>query len=256
MSVRSRSRVSVRQIKRRTAQSRAWVAIRDGFIGERGRPPRPRPRHPFRWRDEARPARRPSRVVTVRRRAADCDAMLGVQLRRAGAQELAAGDGVEVPGGLVGQEDGRPVDQGPRDGYALHLATGQLVRPVLGPVRSMPTRRSSASERSRASLDEAPARRAGSATFSRPTTSATGCRTGRRCRPCPGGIGSARRPRGRDSSWPFTQTSPAVGRSTPATRCRSVLFPHPLGPHQGGECPGCDFQGHVGECRDPDAALW
>src|SRR5581483_12260086 len=34
---------------------------------------------------------------------------------------------VEVPSGLVGQDDGRPIHQGARDGHALALAAGEFV---------------------------------------------------------------------------------------------------------------------------------
>ena len=47
---------------------------------------------------------------------------------------VAAGLGVEVAGRLVGEQDARPVDQGPGDGGPLHLAAGQLARPVLEPM--------------------------------------------------------------------------------------------------------------------------
>ncbi len=40
--------------------------------------------------------------------------------------------GVEVPGGLVGQQDRRPVDEGPCDGDALLLTAGQLVGQPVG----------------------------------------------------------------------------------------------------------------------------
>src|SRR5262249_37448085 len=43
--------------------------------------------------------------------------------------DLFAGPGVEVPGGLVGEQKRRPVDQGPGDRHALSLAAGKLVRP-------------------------------------------------------------------------------------------------------------------------------
>src|SRR5436305_1048307 len=38
---------------------------------------------------------------------------------------------VEVPGGLVGQEDQRSVDEGAGDRYALLLTAGQLIREVV-----------------------------------------------------------------------------------------------------------------------------
>src|SRR5688572_24644962 len=48
-----------------------------------------------------------------------------------GGEDLVAGLGVEVPGGLVGEDDRRPVDQGAGDGDTLALAARQLVGAVL-----------------------------------------------------------------------------------------------------------------------------
>ena len=39
---------------------------------------------------------------------------------------------VEIPGGLVGEEDRRRADERARDGSALELSTRELVRAVLG----------------------------------------------------------------------------------------------------------------------------
>src|SRR5882757_9692889 len=43
------------------------------------------------------------------------------------SHDLVAGFGVEVSGGLVGEDDGRAVDEGASDGDALALATGELI---------------------------------------------------------------------------------------------------------------------------------
>ena len=51
---------------------------------------------------------------------------LGVERVEEG-HDLDAGFGVEVAGGLVGEDDGRAVDQGAGDGDALALAAGELV---------------------------------------------------------------------------------------------------------------------------------
>ena len=69
-------------------------------------------------------------------------------------QDLLAGPGIEVAGGLVGQEQGRVVDQGAGDGHALLLAAGELrgvvvqavpqphpVSKRLGPVVASPRQR-------------------------------------------------------------------------------------------------------------------
>src|SRR5512141_250018 len=45
--------------------------------------------------------------------------------------DLGAGLGVEVAGGLVGQEKSRAADEGPGDRDALLLAAGELPRPVI-----------------------------------------------------------------------------------------------------------------------------
>src|SRR3990172_11976939 len=49
-------------------------------------------------------------------------------------QDLLAGAGIQVPGGLIGQDEGGAVDQGPGDGYPLLLAPGKLCGAVVGPV--------------------------------------------------------------------------------------------------------------------------
>ena len=45
-------------------------------------------------------------------------------------QDVLAGDGVQVRRGFVRQDQLWPRDQGPRNGHALALATGQLIRTV------------------------------------------------------------------------------------------------------------------------------
>ena len=45
-------------------------------------------------------------------------------------EDLVAGGGVELAGGLVGEEHGRPVGERPGDGDPLHLAAGELGRPM------------------------------------------------------------------------------------------------------------------------------
>ena len=50
-------------------------------------------------------------------------------------QDLGGGRGVQVAGGLVGEDDLGPAGQGPGHRHTLLLATGELGRPVLEPVR-------------------------------------------------------------------------------------------------------------------------
>ena len=51
---------------------------------------------------------------------------LGMELIEEG-HDLVAGFGIEVAGGLVGEDDGGAVDEGAGNGDALALATGELV---------------------------------------------------------------------------------------------------------------------------------
>ena len=60
----------------------------------------------------------------------DSQPFLAVQVAQQ-AHDIAAGVGVEVAGRLVGQQHVRAVDQGAGDGSPLHLAAGQLARPVV-----------------------------------------------------------------------------------------------------------------------------
>ena len=55
---------------------------------------------------------------------------LGLELVKEG-HDLDAGFGVQVAGGLVGQDDGGTVDQGAGDRYALALSAGELVGLVI-----------------------------------------------------------------------------------------------------------------------------
>ena len=45
-----------------------------------------------------------------------------------------AGGGVEIAGGFVGEKDGGLVDQGAGEGGPLELASGKLMRPVMGAI--------------------------------------------------------------------------------------------------------------------------
>ena len=45
--------------------------------------------------------------------------------------DLVGGFGIQVAGGLVGQDDIRVIDEGPGDGHALALPAGKLGRPVI-----------------------------------------------------------------------------------------------------------------------------
>ena len=60
----------------------------------------------------------------------DGDALLAVE-RHQRLHDLVRGAGVEIAGRLVGEQQARSVDQGPRDGDALLLAAGELRRRVV-----------------------------------------------------------------------------------------------------------------------------
>ena len=84
-------------------------------------------------------------------------------------EDLRAGRVVEVAGRLVGEEEGRPVDEGPGEGHPLLLAGGELVGAVAAPCR--PGRRPRARRGSAADSSRPPGSRPatmnGRATFSR-----------------------------------------------------------------------------------------
>src|SRR5512135_929222 len=61
------------------------------------------------------------------------DVLLVVELLEDG-HDLEAGLAVEVAGGLVGQDHGGVVEQGPGDGHPLLLAARELVGLVVGPL--------------------------------------------------------------------------------------------------------------------------
>ena len=46
---------------------------------------------------------------------------------------LNTGFGIEIAGGLIGQNQRRPIDQRARDGYPLLLAAGKLIGEMMGP---------------------------------------------------------------------------------------------------------------------------
>ena len=84
-----------------------------------------------------RPSRRRTRMLAMAAASA-----LWVAIRTAGAkavgafaqqiQDLVAAGGVEIAGGLVGDEDFGRMHQGAGDGDALHLAAGELMREGAG----------------------------------------------------------------------------------------------------------------------------
>jgi len=47
--------------------------------------------------------------------------------------DLCAIPGIKVAGRLIGQDDRRFVNQSPGNSHSLHLAAGQLIRPVILP---------------------------------------------------------------------------------------------------------------------------
>ena len=175
-------------------------------------------------------------------------------------QHLQGGGAVEVAGRLVGQHHQRVVGQRPGDRDPLPLAAGQ--RRGQEPARSAsPTRSSSSAARRRAARGERPASSAGSSTFSTAVSSSirwnawnTKPTASRRSR-------ASARSDIRSTRCPASQTSPAVGRSRPPSRCSSVDFPQPLGPMTATVSPGATSRStpstartRPAPCRIPCAA--
>ena len=73
----------------------------------------------------------PGHILLVRDQ--DDRVAAGVHLAKRG-EDLLAGGAVEVSGRLVGEDEARPGDEGPRDRDPLALPAGELVRPVVRPV--------------------------------------------------------------------------------------------------------------------------
>jgi len=71
--------------------------------------------------------------IGIMRRDEERDAPLGLQLEKQIVDD-GARLGVEVAGGLVGEDDLRPVHESARHGHALLLATRELAGPVTQPI--------------------------------------------------------------------------------------------------------------------------
>ena len=107
-----------------------------------------------------------SAIVAALRVMRDHDHRLVVALDRLVQQlkDLVARLRVEVPGRLVGEDDGRLRDERARDGDPLLLAAGELGRPVRAPVRR--ARRDRAAPRTRPCRASSPAIESGRRMFS------------------------------------------------------------------------------------------
>ena len=88
---------------------------------------------------------------------------LGVQVEQQ-LHDARAGGGVEVAGGLVGEQHGGPRDEGARHRDALLLAAGELPRIVAGALAQ--AHASSTSQRAPRARRARPASSSGSITFS------------------------------------------------------------------------------------------
>ena len=182
------------------------------------------------------PTTRPSRILTTRSHAAATSGLWVTMTQR--QRPLAAEPVEERRGPRPGSRcrgcrsarrpgAARLVRQRPGDRDPLALADREPRRVLVASVRQpdlveQPRRPASAARRgARGPRTSGPGRSPG------PRASAAGGTTGRRSR----SAGAGRR-RGR--SWraagPRTRPTPEVGRSSPPSRCRSVLLPQPLGP--------------------------
>ena len=166
-----------------------------------------------------------TRVVPSRR------AQLGQQL-----QDPAAGGAVEVAGGLVGEQDGRPGGEGAGQRHPLLLAARELARVVMAAVGEAHGGEQLVGAGERVGHGRA-ARWAAARSPAR-----SGCRgagsSGRRSRSCGGAAGRARPRTSPGWASPSISTSPEVGRSRPAIRASRVDLPLPEGPRTATNSPG------------------
>ena len=137
--------------------------------------------------------------------------------------------GVEVAGGLVGEEERRPVDQRAGDGDALLLAAGELGRAVVEAVAE-----ADAGQELACALGGGGARRAGGALRQRRRSPArripaAGGGTGRRSRRCRGGAGCGRGRRGPPSARRAAGPSRRSARRGVPAMCSKVDLPAPEG---------------------------
>ena len=152
---------------------------------------------------------------------------------------------VELAGRLVGEEDLGPVRERGAERDALLLAARELGRVARSRLSARPTRSSSSSARRRRSRGAVPRRPSCSATSSRARQLG-----GERARVVLVGVAEQcravrRRAAARGSlprSSPCTRTTPADGRSSPASSRSSVDLPEPLGPSTVSDLPLFDGQ--------------
>ena len=170
-------------------------------------------------------------------------AMLPHELREH-VVHLVGGRAVELAGRLVGEEDLRPVSERGAERDALLLAARELGRVARrASLRGRPARaarRPAAGARAaRCRAGRAAARRA-RARSARARAHARSA--GRRSRGASSGTSTRRRAGSLPRSSPCTRTTPADGRSSPASSRSSVDLPEPLGPSTVSTSPSRDGQ--------------
>ena len=143
-------------------------------------------------------------------------------------EDLVAGLGVEVAGGLVGQEERRALDQGAGDRHPLALAARHLVR--AGGPSGRPGRPGGAPRRRGRGGRGRPSRSAAARRSAGPSAGAAARRSGRRTRSAARGPG----PAPTATAWPRrgrrASTGPRWGRPGSPRMFISVDLPDPDGP--------------------------
>lgn len=150
--------------------------------------------------------------------------------RQQDVHDLVAVGGVELAGGLIGQDESGPIANtratATRWACPPESSSGNLVASSV-----IPTCFNASTARPAATASGTPAISSGSATFSR--TSSGGTRLG------PWNTTPSRRGRGGGSSLrPGQLTSPVVGSSSPASKCSRVVLPEPDAPVSAIRAPG------------------
>ena len=181
---------------------------------------------------------RPSRIVSTRVRAIGQRGIVRDDDERGAVgvdaieerRDLFAGRFVELAGRLVGEQQPRAVGERARDRDALHLAAGELRRPMVGAGGEADVLEQLASFAAAVRACDTPASDCGSSTFSAAVSIGSRknrwktkpiCRSRSRLR-CASDS--------RETSWPSKSSVPDEGASTQPSMCSSVDLPQPDGP--------------------------